>query len=98
MKRLYINQWLENGRDYHTEGQSCTSYEQAVADYKEHVGTFTYYRTIIIDFEGGLSSNDNIAWTRAISIDEILEQESQGESMDYERLTGHEMGVCAGRA
>lgn len=98
MKRLYINQWLEGGRDYHCEGQSCTTYEQAVADYHENRGNFTYYRTIIIDFEGGLTTNPNIAWSQVINIDEILKQEAeQDNSPDYEQSTGHELGVCLGR-
>ena len=98
MKELYINIWLYDDKDLIVEHEPCMSLDEAIRDYEEFANSFKYSHTIMIDFEGGLKNTLEIAWSKKINIEDYkraLEQDS--DAPEYERLTGHEMGVCLGR-
>lgn len=98
MKTLFINIWTDKGKQFTTESELCLNKEMAIADYYENSNLLDYSHTIKLELENGLKATTELAWVKEIDITEFISKpEEESYTSEYERLTGHEMGVCAGR-
>jgi hypothetical protein len=91
---LYINMWESKDEAHHFyEHDAVYSIEDAIKDYHEWDWTDdTYALTLKLDLVNGTFER--------IDITDYIEEEDEDEDSvgeEYERLTGHEMGVCPGR-
>lgn len=102
MKELYMNIWIYDDKDLIVEHEPCLSLDEAINDYKENSNFFNYSHTIMIDFEGGLKSTLEMAWSKKIDIKgyiNALEQENDNDYNPYvsETLSLQQKGISNGR-
>lgn len=89
--KIYIHIWHDGktGEDFMHEQTFTTSIDEAIKQYdQENFGDFVYRRTLELETD----TKD----FKSINIEEIIEERKE-LPFQYERLTGHEMGVCPGR-
>jgi len=79
---FYTNIWLDKGREYQTETQVCTTQEQAIADFKNNIGTFEYSHTKFIKIDDIKDSFPQLSWYYEIDITEFIETEDKPESLE----------------
>jgi len=88
---MYINIWhdLRNNEDVLFEQAVSKTVKEAFAQYREEdCISVVYCHTLKID-------GDTV---EKLYLGECDEDEDEGPVFEYEKLTGHEMGVCSGRA
>lgn len=96
MAKQYIHVWEDDKLWIQEQELVLGSLENAISQYHQELGYSNYTHTIVMDLEAKTFSHTNI---------EQLIQEQEGEREEerknqacaYERLTGHELGLCAGR-
>jgi hypothetical protein len=79
---FYTNIWLDKGREYQTETQVCTTEEQAIADYKQNVGTFKYSHTKRLEIEQESVIYPHLSWYSEVDITDFIETEDKPESLE----------------
>ena len=96
MSKQYIHTWkCKNGKAFIQEHDvAIGNIDAAIEEYYQQQSiSFRYSHTLVIDTETLACHMVNIEVE--IEFRKVLEEEDS--KPEYESLTGHEMGVCAGR-
>lgn len=87
MTTIYFNAFYDDKKNIFIESRGLSNYEDALEDAGEQ-DRLHYAFTLEVDLEGE---------TKRIDLSSKIFDYRFPANPEYERLTGHEMGVCGGR-
>jgi len=97
-KTLFIHVWMwqDDGQSMIREQVPVYSLEETIKQYhEENTEGVEYLHTLHVHYN---TSNPAQSFAREMCILDFVTDKDESVKSEYEALTGHEMGVCKGRA